>query len=105
MTITSIHNPRIQRVRSLISNPRGGGHDGFFVLEGVRLVEEIFSKDIFPDFVFVSINGNERILKASLRFKNAGIHVEEISPELMQLISATKNPQGIELCFQYLHSP
>ncbi len=95
--ITSSSNDRVKYVRKLQSQ-RGIRHqDQRFVMEGVRLVEEVLRASVIPHFVFYSeALADEDRGKALL----AALHAVEtpcylVSDAVMESCSDTVTPQGI----------
>lgn len=93
--ITSIHNPKIQLVRSLLRRPKERREARAFVAEGVRLVEEALSAKWPFRFVLygenLSTRGNELIKK----LKTERVELEQVADTLLNSISATEASQGI----------
>lgn len=105
--ITSIRNPKIQWVRSLLNQSRARREEEAFVVEGMRLVEEAFLSGwgarlllYTPEF---SIRGNSLME----RFAAQDTPVEEVSPAILKAVSDTETPQGIlaVLPIKYLPLP
>jgi RNA methyltransferase, TrmH family len=93
--ITSVQNPKIQWVRSLISHRQVREETNAFVVEGVRLAEEALASKIKPLLVLFSSQLSERGREISASFAGMGVQVEEISPRLMETIADTNSPQGL----------
>lgn len=95
--ITSLQNPNIQKIRSLISQSKERKRSHQFVIEGVRLCEEAMLAEWDFDSIFYSENLSDRgrtiLEKAHLK----NIPVEEIPFSLMKKVAGTETPQGI-LC-------
>ncbi len=92
--ITSLHNPRIQTVRALIQRREERRERGWFVAEGVRLVEEgvqagwqavmaLYSADLSP---------RGQALLPTLQAR--GAEVFEVPASLLKQISDTETPPG-----------
>lgn len=93
--ITSMQNPKIQLVRALIQKSKERKISGLFVVEGVRLVEELFAAGWMAEFILftekLSGRGKELINQA----EEHKINIEEIDADLLKKIADTENPQGI----------
>jgi TrmH family RNA methyltransferase len=94
--ITSPANPRIQYVRAL-ARRRTRQREGQFVVEGVRLVEEVLRAGIVPALAFftdsVSTATRGRELLADLQTR--GVSPLPVSDMVMRAMSDTQTPQGI----------
>ncbi len=93
--ITSIHNPKIQRVRDLLAHSRFRTEQNAFVLEGIRLVEEASHTGSHVETIFFSSHLNPRGMELVKKLNSNGIAVEELEPNLLNRVSATENSQGI----------
>ena len=93
--ISSLHNPRIQLVRSLLGRSKDRRETGAFLAEGVRLVEEAFAVDWPFRFVLAaeSLGERGRLLVACL--ERRGVDVEMVVDNLMQSVTETETSQGI----------
>ena len=103
--ITSSHNPKIAQVRSLLSRRQAREEAQLFVLEGARLAEEALAAGHQPQLVFFSseITGRGRgVLEG---FIQSGAEIEEVSPDLLDSLSATETSQGLLAVFPYLDLP
>jgi TrmH family RNA methyltransferase len=93
--ITSAHNPKIQRVRALLSRRHEREAAGVFVIEGVRLVEEARGAGWQAELVLHTGALSARGQALLDGFRQTGSEVEEIPEHLMDAISGTEAPQGI----------
>jgi TrmH family RNA methyltransferase len=93
--ITSIHNPKIQRIRDLLAHSRSRTEQNAFVLEGIRLVEEAAQFGSTFDTLFYSSQLNPRGLELIEKLNSDGVMIEELDTDLMNRISATETSQGI----------
>jgi TrmH family RNA methyltransferase len=97
--ITSTHNPKLQQIRRLLSQPKARREARAFVAEGVRLVEEAFQAGwkfqqvLWSDDLNQAGRGRGRDLLAALTA--AGISCEQADAAILQSISDTQTPQGI----------
>lgn len=93
--ITSIHNPKVQQVRALLSRPKARRENNAFVVEGVRLVEETLHSGWKTSQVLYSAGLSQRGVSLVDTFRLSGAPVEEVAPHVMETISGTENAQGI----------
>ena len=93
--ITSAQNPKIKRVRSLISSSRSRRKENAFVIEGVRLAEEALQAKWSAQAVFHSQDLSQRAQELLENYAAQGAPLEMVSPGVMRLISDTETPQGI----------
>jgi TrmH family RNA methyltransferase len=100
--ITSFQNPTIQWVRSLLSKKDARHQEKLFVCEGVRLAEEAISsgQEIRMAFFSSTISERGRELLEKSSFEKI-----ELSPALMDRISATKTSQGLLLVVPFPQFP
>lgn len=93
--ITSVHNPKIKWVRSLIHNPRTRKKATVFVVEGVRLAEDALAASWKANLVLYDPSLSARGLSVVHAYQEQGAPVELVSTDVMQRISGTESPQGI----------
>ena len=93
--LTSVKNPHIQHIRKLQSSARARRKNGLFVVEGVRLVEEVLTAERRPEFVLYTDGLSNRGQQTVDRFSSLGIDVFPVAPQVMQAASDTQTPQGI----------
>jgi TrmH family RNA methyltransferase len=93
--ITSIQNPKIQRIRDLLAHSRSRSEQKAFVIEGIRLVEEAVQSGVKPEIFYYSSQLNPRGMKLIEEMRSAGIQIEEIESSLMNRLSDTESSQGI----------
>jgi TrmH family RNA methyltransferase len=94
-TITSRKNPRIQRIKKLLSNSQFRKSERAFVVEGVRLVEEAFRSGwrITEILASENLNARGRTLIRDSSFDNS---VNYIVPDfILAEITNTETPQGV----------
>jgi len=103
--ISSAHNPKIQWVRALQTKPRQRLKDKAVVIEGVRLVEEALYSDWKAQLVFFTADLDERGKEILNEFDRRGVPIEEITSQLMCIISDTQTPQGILGVIEQKYSP
>lgn len=93
--IRSTNNPKVKWVHKLQSRSRARKSEGAFVLEGVRLTEEGVKSGWETRLVFYTEDLDQRGEKVLDDYVKRGVHVEEVSPQVMSFISDTDTPQGI----------
>jgi TrmH family RNA methyltransferase len=93
--ITSAQNPKIQKIRLLITQSKERKKTNQFVIEGVRLCEEAMNADWEFEYVLFSDNLSERGRDIITQAINKNIPIDEIPFSLMKKIAGTENPQGI----------
>jgi len=95
--ITSLRNDKVKYVRKLQDQARIRAREQRFVLEGVRLVEEVVQVGLPPTFVFYTeaLKEDRRggDLVASLRAMGAPCYA--VSEAVMESCSDTVTPQGV----------
>lgn len=93
--ITSAQNKRIQEVRRLGTKRKERETAGLYIAEGIRLVEEALSHSKDCAYLLWCAPLSERAEKLIKGFADAGVSVEEITPQLMDSIAGTDSPQGV----------
>lgn len=93
--LISKKNPRIQQIQKLQSSARARRKDGLFVVEGVRLAEEILAAVWHPELVLFTEEISDRSQEAVDEFQSLGIETLPVAPHVMQVASDTQTPQGI----------
>jgi TrmH family RNA methyltransferase len=93
--ITSGQNSKIKLVHALQGRAKERRDANAFVVEGVRLVEELETRDWRIRYALcdASLSNRGRLLVE--RLKSRSVEVDEISERLMQSLSGTETPQGI----------
>lgn len=103
--ITSIHNPKIQSLRELMSKRSTREELGQFVVEGVRLAEEALMHGPPPLAVYTGESLSERGQKLVREFQSRGASVTTLSEDVLQRISETENSQGLLLTMPVVTNP
>jgi RNA methyltransferase, TrmH family len=103
--ITSIQNPRIQQVRRLLQDTKERKSSGLFVIEGIRLMEEALQSGLEPLCLIFAQNINPRGTQIIASTRKKEVEILEASPDLLQRISDTEQPQGILGVFPILSRP
>jgi TrmH family RNA methyltransferase len=93
--ITSSHNPKIQYIRSLLNRRVERENSDTFVIEGVRLAEEVISSGWQVEMVLYTHLLTLRGQQLLPRFAKVETEIEEVTPEIMHSIAGTDSPQGI----------
>ncbi|WP_322508926.1 RNA methyltransferase [Anaerolinea sp.] len=97
--ITSIHNPRIQTVRALLSRREERRERGWFVAEGVRLVEEGVQAGWQTVMALYSADLSARGQTLLSMLHAQGAEMFEVPSSLLKQVSDTETPQGILAVF------
>ncbi len=96
--ITSRRNPQVQDVRRLQDESRYRRRTGRFVVEGVRLAEEVLRAGLRPEKAFyVPTTLSARGQAVVAAWQERGVPLWEVTPEVMAAMSATETPQGLLL--------
>lgn len=103
--ITSAQNPKLKRVRLLLSAPKQRRKEGAFVLEGVRLLEEALAAGIQADQLLYSAGLEERGLKLVQDFETLRVPCESVDPGVFESASDTQNSQGVLGIFPIIKLP
>ena len=93
--ITSNQNPKIQKVKSLITQSKDRRNSLQFVIEGIRLSEEALQANWEFEFILFSENLAERGLELLKKAQKNKIPIDKIPLPLMKKIAGTETPQGI----------
>jgi TrmH family RNA methyltransferase len=93
--ITSAQNPKIKRVRLLISQAKARRKQSAYVLEGVRLLEEALGSNQAPELVLYTPELEDRGWELVNAFRTRGVDCEEVSPLVFNSTSDTQSPQGV----------
>lgn len=93
--ITSTKNPRVQFVRSLMTERSVRTAENLFVAEGVRLSEEVLNAGIVPQSIFYMQESTPRGKELIKRSLDAGAQGYIVSAGVMEKISDTETAQGI----------
>lgn len=93
--ITSAQNKKIQEVRRLVSKRKEREAAGLYIAEGIRLVEEGLAHAEDCAYLLWCAPLTDRAESLVKSFADAGVSVEEITPQLMGSIAGTESPQGV----------
>ncbi|MCL4273282.1 MAG: RNA methyltransferase [Anaerolineales bacterium] len=103
--ITSNQNPKVKLVRALLGRSKERREAGAFVVEGVRLFEEVVRSDWKIRFVLYDETLNERGTSKVEGLRSKGVEMEEVSPSVMKSISETDTPQGVLAVVEFSNLP
>ncbi len=95
--IRSVHNPQVQFVRELMKDRAARAQHQLFVVEGIRLAEEVYAADITLHSLLYSSQLSSRGNTLLEKFRSRGIEMFELDPQLLNRLSDTETSQGI-LC-------
>jgi len=93
--ITSIHNPKIQRVRALLGRRSEREEQSAYVVEGVRLLEEAAVAQLRPQLLLFTPDLPARAQQLVLTFQEAGVECLPLTPALFASVAGTESPQGL----------
>jgi TrmH family RNA methyltransferase len=93
--ITSVQNQKIKRIRQLQTRSRFRKKESAYVVEGVRLLEEVLSAKLVPELVVFTKELDPRGFLLLEKLQDKQIPCLEATPEVFKSVSATETPQGI----------
>jgi len=93
--ITSIQNPKIQLLRTLLGKPRDRRQNQSFVVDGVRLAEEALASGWPPKMVLFTDDLSARGREVVHQMEAAGVDVEQVASHIMKSLSETETSQGL----------
>ena len=102
--ISSIHNPKMQRVRELLSHSQSRKEHKAFVAEGVRLIEEALQSGFYPEELYFSSRLNHRGMELIGKINASTTAVEEVDHYLLDRLSDTETTQGILAVFPVIET-
>ncbi len=103
--ISSAHNPKIQWVRSLQSQPQARREEQAFVVEGVRLAEEALAAGWEARLVLYSEEISPRGRAVVEEFARQAASVEQVTPQALKAAADTETPQGLLAVFRMRELP
>ncbi len=103
--ITSPQNAKIKLVRSLLGRARERRAAAAFVVEGVRLVEEVVSSNWELRFVLYEESLSKRGKSLIQSLPSRGVDIEMVSQGLLKSLSETETPQGILAVVEHKQLP
>lgn len=94
--LTSLANEKVKLVRSL-HRRRGREKERLFIVEGVRLCEEVWRAGVIPALLFYTseVAAEERVTRLLQAFAEVGKRGVAVSEEVMRAISDTQTPPGL----------
>ncbi|MCW5875222.1 MAG: RNA methyltransferase [Anaerolineales bacterium] len=95
--ITSTQNARVQHIRALQSRAKERREAGSFVVEGVRLAEEVQAAQWPVRQGFYTADLDARGMQLVSELQEAGVDLEEVTESVMAASSDTKTPAGLLL--------
>jgi len=95
--ITSVKNPRVKEIKALQSRTKARRDAGAFVVEGIRLAEEVVAAGWNPRLCMYTPDLNPRGQALVDRLVAGGVTAEPVAEHVMKAVSDTQTPQGILL--------
>ena len=95
--ITSTKNETIKQIKALQSRPKERREAGVFIVEGVRLAEEVCNSGWQTHMCLYSSELNQRGVSIVEKLRDDGVEVIEAAPHVIAAASNTRTPQGIIL--------
>ncbi len=93
--IISTRNQHVQHIRELLTKRSVREESGSFVVEGVRLGEEVIRSGLQPDLVIFSKKCSARGLELVADAQNSGCKVLSVATEILDALSDTETTQGL----------
>lgn len=94
--ITSVRNPKVQRLRALVEQAKRRKEHGSFAVEGARLAEEALMSGWTVRTALITENLAKTDPNLARALAARGVS-EEVSESVMKSISDTQTPQGVML--------
>lgn len=100
--ITSLHNPLVKQLRTLLDRRREREQQGLAVLEGVRVAEEAAAAGVEVAFYFFTpeLLASDRGRAAHAALLRSGARAYAVTPEVLARVADTTTPQGIVGAFR-----
>lgn len=95
--ISSAQNPRVQHIRTLQARAKARREANAFVVEGVRLAEEVLTAGWHVKQGFYTADLESRGMELVAALKAAGAEIEEVTDSVMEASSDTQTPAGLLL--------
>jgi len=92
--ITSLQNPLVKQMRKLHS-AKQRSQQGIFLLEGTHLLEEAYAANYPLECICCTSQWQENHQQLWQQLSHLGSRVEVVSPEVLQAIATTINPDGV----------
>lgn len=96
--VSSAQNPRVKLVRQLQRHGKARREQRRLVLEGVRLVRDVFGAGATPDFVFYTAEAaasGGAVSDLVAQMQAQGVTCLDVTGELMRDMAETETPQGV----------
>jgi TrmH family RNA methyltransferase len=103
--ITSMQNPKVQLVRTLLKDRSARAEHGLFVVEGIRLAEEGLAAGVMPRTILYSDQLSSRGRELLTGFQAIGCDTHAVLPDLLGRLSDTETTQGILLVLPLKTAP
>jgi RNA methyltransferase, TrmH family len=97
--ITSRQNPRLQMLRGLLNQHKNRLAADQFIVEGVRLLEEAWLQKYRPAAIYYTSQCSARGQQIINAYRQQGVEMEELSPDLMDSLALTDTSQGVLAVF------
>ena len=88
----ALRNPRVQRLRRLVRDPRARRVERAFVLEGPHLVAAAVAADVPLEGVYVAPGGEGAVVE---RARATGVPVHGLAPGVLERVADTVSPQPV----------
>ncbi len=105
--IVSLANPKVKRVRMLQSRRRARYREHRFVIEGVRLAEEVVRAGLVPDFVLYTTSLAEDARGAAVleALEGVGAPCHLVDDAVMRACTDTETPPGLVAVLPFVRLP
>jgi RNA methyltransferase, TrmH family len=103
--ITSKSNKTIQLVKSLQTQRKAREQEKLFVMEGVRLAEEVLASGCAVRWILHNGKLDPRERSVINRLARTGAEVEEVEPDVLRTCSDTVSPQNVMIVAQWPDMP
>jgi len=103
--ITSPQNPRIKHIKALLARKKDRQEQRLFVIEGLRLVQDACIAGVVPRTVLAAPGLPPQGEKLVLECYRRGAQVDEVTWNVLQVLTDTENSQGILAVVPFLEAP
>lgn len=103
--LTSVRNPRIQRIRTLQRSSRARREAGLFVAEGIRLLEEALKAGWIPETLLAEEKLPPRGAALIDAWRSKGVTPLWGKPHVLAAAGDTKTTQGVVAVFRRVARP
>ncbi|NMC47105.1 MAG: RNA methyltransferase [Chloroflexi bacterium] len=100
--ITSLQNPKLKWVRTLLAKKNQRYLDRAFVCEGIRLAEEALH---YPQAPLLALFSSSISARGMHLIDRCSCDVLEVDAALLDKVSATETSQGLLLVFPFIENP